>query len=369
MPSEINALSSYRLGRIPQDTSLKAWNAADALFLKRLDSADPGQLLLLNDTFGALAVALHAHKRYWWHHSAMATEALVHNSRQNSVDLPDLVDHISTTPPCPVIALQIPKSVNYFAWLLEQAVLQLKDGGTIYALGMVKHLGAGHIDIMNQLFDHVNPGRAEKKARVIELQNPTGQALSDKTHYVIPGTDLTLSQQPGCYAEKKADPGALAFLNYFDRLPKVGRVLDLGCGNGILGLSYAQKFSGCQVCFADENLQALQSAQQNWQRNTLDGTPSWLHSNGLNQLSTKSEYDLILCNPPFHQENTLTETIALKLFRDASQHLAEHGELWLVANRHLAYRPMLGKLFNLIEVVSKHPKFVVIRCAQPSVIR
>lgn len=369
MPSELKALSSYRLARIPQDPALKAWNAADELFLKRLASTDISDILLINDSFGALATALHQHNCYWWHHSAMAIEALHQNSQHNSVQPPKQLEQINASPACSIIALQIPKSVNYFAWLLEQARLQLAAGGTVYVLGMVKYISAGHIDVMDRLFDQVNPGRAEKKARVIELQHPNEQSYSKTTQYSVPGTQLTLQQLPGCYAENKADPGALAFLNYFDKLPQVERVLDLGCGNGILGLSYAEKAKVSQLSFADENHQALHSAQKNWQIHNSDVKTDWLHSNGLNQLSAEIKYDLILCNPPFHQENTVTETIALKLFRDASRHLTERGELWLVANRHLPYRPMLGKLFNQIEVVSSHPKFVIIRCAQPSVTR
>lgn len=353
--------SSYRLQRVPQDPTLLAWNAADDLLIHRLQSHQ-GSLLLLNDPFGALSVALHDRPLQWWHASAMSREALVRNCQMNKVNTPSVLNDLTLAKPSDAIALHIPKSINYFAWLLEQSVKLLKPGQTIYALGMAKHISAGHISLMNSLFAQVNPGRAVKKARVIELSMPTGSTKSKTSQYHINAPMLTLTQLPGCFAENRADPGALTFIHYFDRLPTADTVLDLGCGNGILGMAYARRYPAAQVWLVDDNLRALDSARQNWINNELPHTAVTCHSNGLNGVNKEISFDLVLCNPPFHQDNTVTETIARKLFADAKAHLSEIGELWVVANRHLPYSKTLNTLFRSVDVVSKHPKFVVLRC-------
>ena len=355
--------SSYRLQRVPQDHRLQAWNAADDLFLERY-SGDGAPLLLVNDAFGALAVALHAQPVQWWHASAMAHEALRLNCQANRVQLPDVLNNLVSETGWHSVALHIPKSINYFAWLLEQSCQQLEPGQTIYALGMVKHISAGHIEVMNQLFEEVNPGRAEKKARVIELSKPRNVQISAQRHYQVQEPSLTLNQLPGCFAENRPDPGALVFLSYYENLPSADKVLDLGCGNGILGLAYAKAYPDAQVVMIDENAQALKSAEQNWTLNDLPGNAITVHSNGLNALAAEQQFDLILCNPPFHQDNTLTEGIAQKLFDDAKKHLAKDGELWVVANRHLPYATDLKRLFRTVDIVSKHPKFIIWRCVQ-----
>ncbi|EAR08373.1 class I SAM-dependent methyltransferase [Reinekea blandensis] len=353
--------SSYRLQRVPQDHRLQAWNAADELFLERY-KPDRSPILLLNDAFGALAVALHDQPVQWWHASAMAQEALQLNCQANRVRQPNILTSLATETEAHNVALHIPKSINYFAWQLEQCCRHSAPDRTIYALGMVKHISAGHIEVMNRLFEEVSPGRAEKKARVIELSKPKHIQISTQRQYRVQNPNLTLRHLPGCFAENRPDPGALVFLSYYEHLPAADKVLDLGCGNGILGLAYFKAHPDAQVVLIDENAQALKSAEQNWTLNDLPGNAITVHSNGLNALAADQQFDLILCNPPFHQDNTLTEGIAQKLFDDAKKHLSKDGEFWVVANRHLSYATELKKRFKDVHLVSKHPKFVIWKC-------
>ncbi|WP_196157848.1 class I SAM-dependent methyltransferase [Reinekea sp. G2M2-21] len=356
-------LSSYRLNRIPQDASLQAWNAADELFLKRHHSTLPlGNLLLINDHFGALAIALAEKSVNWWHYSTMSAEALRMNCELNNIPEPVILNGlVQEINKYQTIVIQIPKSTNLFAWQLEQAIQHMPDNARVYALGMVKHISAGHIAVMNTLFKDSNPGRAEKKARVIELWNPT-RTIKSKTHFQsFDRLPCGLANLPGCYAEKTVDQGALVFIEHFGLLPDAHNVLDLGCGNGVLSLIYAQQHPHAHLSLVDENHQALQSAEINFKNSKLSNEFKLVHSNSLNSVPD-CNFDLILCNPPFHQENTVTDSIAKKMFADAHNALTNEGELWIVANRHLPYHEALRKYFRTTQIKSSHPKFNVICC-------
>ncbi|MFZ4079344.1 MAG: class I SAM-dependent methyltransferase, partial [Microbacteriaceae bacterium] len=69
--------------------------------------------------------------------------------------------------------------------------------------------------------------------------------------------------------------------------------------------------------------------------------------------------DLILFNPPFHSGAAVHADTSLRLFAEAGRVLKPGGELWVVANRHLSYRPALRRLVGSTRVISQNPKFTV----------
>lgn len=350
--------ATFSLQRVPADAQLRAWNAADELVLSRL-TPDDNNILLINDSFGSLAVALDQRVSAWWSDSAMAYQALQQNCARNQRAVPKLIHSSDELPDyigCAII--QVPKSVALFDWQLGHLTKRLAASGKVYALGMVKHLSEGHQKAMRRWFGQINPGRAEKKARCIELSEPLSAEMV-QAHHSRTEDGLSLVSEPGCFSAQKPDPGALTFLHHFNRLPNVDRVLDLGCGNGILALSYLIKNPSANAIGIDESAQAIASARASAQANGLSKRLELIHNNGLANLDLK-DLPLVLCNPPFHQDTSLTDVIAEELIQSAAQSLAKDGELWLVGNRHLGYHQRLKRYFRVVEVQSSHPKFVVL---------
>jgi 23S rRNA (guanine1835-N2)-methyltransferase len=71
--------------------------------------------------------------------------------------------------------------------------------------------------------------------------------------------------------------------------------------------------------------------------------------------------DLILCNPPFHQQNTVGDQIANSMFKESRKVLRKGGELWVIGNRHLNYHVNLNRLFGAHSVVASNAKFVILK--------
>ena len=361
------SLEQLTLQRVPASASLQPWNAADELCLQRLaeSTIEPTSILVVNDAFGALAIALGDAVKDWWNDSAMAREALLLNCQANGKSLPSVVEHptqLAST--YSLVVLQALKSLAFFDWQLSEIASRLSADGKLLVLGMVKHFSKGHQKVMARHFKSINPGRAVKKARCVELSQPI-------IPYTKPSVSRTSSPQghclinhPGSFSEKGVDPGALAFLQLFDRLPAADTVLDLGCGNGILGVTYMKNHPDCRGVFIDESFQAVMSARDSLVENHLNDRATVFHNNGLSGLAF-TNLPLILCNPPFHQQTTLTDNIADLLFEHAYAALASDGEFWIVGNRHLDYHLRLKRWFQSVEVKSKHPKFTVLCCRKP----
>jgi 16S rRNA (guanine1207-N2)-methyltransferase len=75
---------------------------------------------------------------------------------------------------------------------------------------------------------------------------------------------------------------------------------------------------------------------------------------------TGAPFDLIVCNPPFHQGNALGDQIAWRMFAQGRQQLRAGGQLWIVGNRHLDYPAKLKRLFGNCRQVAANPKFIVL---------
>ena len=152
-----------------------------------------------------------------------------------------------------------------------------------------------------------------------------------------------------------------------DYLPEKlqGTIADLGCGNGVLGLKVLANNPDARVLFVDESHMAIASSRQNVAHNRPGDLPrcDFLLGNALEQQPDDS-LQAVICNPPFHQQQTITDDLALQMFADAHRCLVKGGELWIIGNRHLGYPVKLPKLFNQVDPIASNTKFVILRATK-----
>ena len=86
----------------------------------------------------------------------------------------------------------------------------------------------------------------------------------------------------------------------------------------------------------------------------------YLAANGLTGFKPESA-DLILCNPPFHQQHVLGDATAWQMFKQSKETLVKGGELWVVGNRHLDYHLKLKKMFGNHKIIAANDKFVILK--------
>ena len=79
---------------------------------------------------------------------------------------------------------------------------------------------------------------------------------------------------------------------------RVGRILDLCCGSGCIGISAQYYFPEADVCLSDLSADALEVAQTNLQQHDLDGTVTLCQSDLFDAIPP-GKFDVIVSNPPY----------------------------------------------------------------------
>lgn len=347
---------------------LQAFDAADEYLLNELAECatlDAQQrILVLNDTFGALACALSGHAHITsCGDSYLAYQALQDNLQHNQrADVTFIPAGQAWSGSFDCVLIRVPKTLA----LLEEQLIQLQGhihaNTRILAAGMVKHLPRSSGDLFERYIGSVQASLAVKKARVLRISvEPRERAQSPyPTTYQLDSPKLRLINHANVFSRDGLDIGTRFLLPLLKQLPEKARVADLGCGNGVLALAYGLLHPEAQLTLVDESFMAVQSAEENWQH-AFPGRPVICRADdGLAQQG-RASLDLILCNPPFHQQQVVGEFLAWRMFQQAHAALASQGELWIVANRHLGYSDKLKRLFAAVETVATNPKFVVLR--------
>ncbi|HHE9474685.1 TPA: 16S rRNA (guanine(1207)-N(2))-methyltransferase RsmC [Haemophilus influenzae] len=165
--------------------------------------------------------------------------------------------------------------------------------------------------------------------------------------------NLTIYSLPGVFSAAELDTGTELLLSTIDNKIK-GKVLDLGCGAGVIG-SMIKKRAPAQITMTDIHAMALESARKTLSENQLQGEvyASDVFSN------IEGKFDLIISNPPFHDGIDTAYRAVTELITQAKWHLNQGGELRIVANAFLPYPELLRQHFGDYEVLAQTGKFKV----------
>ena len=375
MPSLVSPFATLELDRQPprRDDPLQAFDAADEYLLQQVAESglDPAaRVLVLNDAFGALAASLAGHARVTSSgDSHLAALALQANLARNGLAA-DAVSFVpaseATSGPFDLVLVRVPKTLA----LLEEQLIrlhgQLAPGARVIAAGMLKHLPRAAGDLLERHIGPVQASLAVKKARLLFATPETRPAVASPypSRYRLESPALTLVNHANVFCREGLDIGTRAFLPHLPRGLGSARVADLGCGNGVLALACALANPEAQFTLVDESYMAVLSARENWTTAFPDRPATFRAADGLADQPPRS-LELILCNPPFHQQQVVGDFLAWRMFQQARAALTEQGELWLVGNRHLGYHVKLKRLFKRVEQIAATPKFVVLKAVQP----
>jgi 23S rRNA (guanine1835-N2)-methyltransferase len=371
MPLLITPFAQLDLIRQPeqQDEPLQAFDAADEYLLNHV--AEHGvtlqnRVLVLNDSFGALAASLAQHATVISStDSFLAAHGLEKNLIRNNMAY-DSVPMIPASEPLQGpfdwVLIRVPKTLALLEEQLIRLQGQLAPGARVVAAAMVKHLPRSAGELLEQYVGPVTASLAVKKARLLFATPQPGEIQPSPypTTYKLDDPTIELVNHANVFCREGLDIGTRAFLPHLPQNLGSARVADLGCGNGVLAIASALANPQAHYTLVDESFMAVQSASQNWKTALGEREAVIRADDGLASQEPDS-LDVVLCNPPFHQQQVVGDFLAWRMFQQARAALVVGGALYVVGNRHLGYHSKLARLFRGVEQVAATPKFVILK--------
>ncbi|WP_306322782.1 MULTISPECIES: methyltransferase [unclassified Streptomyces] len=367
------------LTRFPEDPreQLRAWDAADTYALRHLAESGTdltGAVTVVGDRWGGLATALTG--------APGCTPTLISDSYLGrQATHANLSRNGRTTPPLPttqdappakvdVLIVRVPKSLALLEDQLHRLRPAVHENTVVLGTGMVKEIHTSTLNLFERIIGPTRTSLAEKKARLIfttpDLSLSPGPNPWPHT-YQLPPDIGPLSSRPvvnhaGVFCAEHLDIGTRFLLQHLPEVTGARSIVDLGCGNGVVGTSAALGHPDADVLFADESYQAVASARDTYAANAADrpGSADFQVGDGLADTPPGS-VDLVLNNPPFHSHQATTDATAYRMFVQARAALRPGGELWVVGNRHLGYHVKLRRLFGNSQLVAGNAKFVILK--------
>lgn len=167
--------------------------------------------------------------------------------------------------------------------------------------------------------------------------------------------ELTFTTDAGVFSRDGLDKGTLIMLNSLPELS--GRILDLGCGWGAVGVSLGKKYPGLDILMTDINQRAVDLSKRNLSANHVCNAKvvqgdAFENVDGL--------FDSIITNPPIRAG----KNVIYSMFDQARNHLVPGGSLYIVIRKQqgapsaLKY---LSSIYSSVETIERESGFHVIR--------
>jgi 16S rRNA (guanine1207-N2)-methyltransferase len=251
-------------------------------------------------------------------------------------------------------------------WLL-QAYHWLADSGILYLAGANDEGIQSVAKDASELYGETNVLGYKKGSRIYrcvktksidrapEWTLEPGIALDTWNEFKaqIRGREYVIRTLPGVFSFDHLDEGTRMLLEYM-QIPAGGRVLDLGCGCGVIGIVAADLGAG-RVDLADDHLLSVRSSLENLRINNISN--ACVYASDLYKNLPAAMYDIILSNPPFHAGKSVDYEITNQLIEQSYQRLGRGGSLLIVANRFIRYERLMNQIFNNVNILQESGKF------------
>lgn len=173
------------------------------------------------------------------------------------------------------------------------------------------------------------------------------------------GKRFRFSTNSGVFSKDKVDYGTKLLLNNIVIHKKSGKLLDLGCGYGVLGVILGENYKNLDIDMVDVNERAVTLANYNLQLNGVNGVNCYV-SNIYEGVSSK--YDYIVTNPPIRAG----KDVLLQFLVGSYDYLVSDGQLWFVMRKDHGVKTMILRLQELfdVQIVCRDKGFYIVKCVK-----
>lgn len=362
-----------RLSREPDFDApeLQAHDSADELILDtaadELRRVGEGEIVVIGDRHGALtlgAAALGARGIRVHQDPLLGERALTANAER--LGLAGL--HASHPLGEPLLSgarlvlLQLPRGLDALDEIAWSIARWAHPEVGVVAGGRVKHMTRTQNEVLGRYFGEVSAGLGRRKARVLSASEPREAGPAPFPRWgADPALAFRVAAFGATFGGATLDHGSRLLLAGLGdpgmRAP--GRVVDLGCGNGVLAVSAARRWPAAEIIATDQSAAAVAAARLTAAEAGVEGRVV-IHRADALETVPDGWAELILLNPPFHTGSTVHAGVAHRLIRACRRALAPGGELRLVFNSHLRYRPLVEREIGPVREVARDRTFTVL---------
>lgn len=264
---------------------------------------------------------------------------------------------------CIIFRIEKEKAVNIH--IIHQALYKLSEQGVFHLIG---YKNEGIESLAKIIAKQTNsPIEKTKYKQLHHLAISKASRIEIENHYAqlqelcIDG--VSFLSKPGVFGWQKVDVGSTLLMQAFaEQISKEAeaKILDLGCGYGYLSLQ-AKQLGFEQIDATDNNAAALIACQANFDKLQIDGK---VFADHIAQQSASQAYDIVLCNPPFHQGFAHSKQLIHDFCFQAHRVLKRHGQAWFVVNQFIGIDAIANKIFSQVERLNEAEGFRIYRCSK-----
>ena len=180
-------------------------------------------------------------------------------------------------------------------------------------------------------------------------------------NYEFNGVKFTLNSDQGVFSKNELDEGTRILIKTLLPLSLKGKLLDIGCGIGPIGLTLAYFSPSLNVTCSDINTRALSLCEKNAQQLSLSQRVTCLQSDIYVEI--EGTFDSIVSNPPIRAGKKVTYAIYI----GAKDHLIDGGSLYVVVRKSqgaLSVKAFLEEVFGNAVILERDKGYYILKATK-----
>lgn len=259
--------------------------------------------------------------------------------------------------------IYVPKSKEQLKMLIANIAACLNPNASLLLVGENKGGIKGGAKLLESVGSQVNKVDSARHCALFGTQVDKPIKPFDITQWQtelrlsVADVDYKICSLPGVFNHGSLDLGTKLLLENLTDIQS-GRLLDFGCGAGVIGCFLGLKSPSSKIVMSDVSALAIYCSKHSAKLNELDAEV--IASNGLADINGK--FSTIYTNPPFHTGIQTDYSVTEGFISQLNKYISKSGSLVLVANRFLRYSELLEKRFSAVSLIEQTSKFSLYKC-------
>jgi len=193
---------------------------------------------------------------------------------------------------------------------------------------------------MSHYFVNDNNVKSEKRNLYFEFKERNFRFVSDN----------------GVFSKNEIDDGSALLLKTYIDNGKIGRVLDVGSGVGVIGIVIS-KINDCEVDMLEINKRAVDLCKENIVFN--DVKKCNVYESDVYE-KAEGKFDVVVSNPPIRAG----KKVVFDILTRAKDYLNDEGELWVVIRKNQgadSAKKQMIQVYGNCEIVKKDKGFYILK--------